>query len=372
MNKVIDSSTEFLISSRSSGPISYPGTEVLSTTADSGEFSLIQRFLTGRGAARDDVELDIGDDCAVTQIPAGFSLAFSIDTLVSGVHFFADADPQSLGHKSLAVSLSDLAAVGAKPAWATLALTLPSPDSCWLECFSLGLHELARQFGVRLVGGDLTRGPLTISIQAMGLVKSRRALRRSGAEPGDLIVVSGQLGDAALALQRLLLARQQGKQSSARVEAIEPELRERLEWPTPRVELGLGLVDLATAAIDISDGLLADLGHLLEQSGRGGELEINAIPLSPASEAVVRKTQDWSLPLSGGDDYELCFTVPQANLKPVLALGMALNIPLAVIGHITKQNGIRLRYPNGEILTGASPLTGQLGYDHFRQNSSDD
>lgn len=312
---------------------------------------------------RDDVEVDVGDDCALTRVPPGFSLAVTVDTLVSGVHFFPDCDPQALGHKALAVSLSDLAAAGAQPAWATLALTLPNADAAWIEAFARGLHDLASQFALRLIGGDLTRGPLSITIQAMGLVRTGTALGRGGARPGDQILVSGEIGDAALALE--LLRKQ--RDSRADTGEIPDALRARLERPTPRVALGGGLRGLASSAIDISDGLLADLGHLLEANNLGAEVQLTALPLSRPVAAWITNQRDWALPLTGGDDYELCFTVPKLKLPTVLALADGLDCPVTVIGRITERPGLQLEYPDGRILKADDLVHCRAGYDHFRE-----
>jgi thiamine-monophosphate kinase len=313
------------------------------------EFDLIRTHFARLGQQRPDVLLGVGDDCALLRVPAGQDLAVSIDTLVAGVHFLRDCDPESLGHKALAVGLSDLAAMGAEPAWATLALTLPPglPGSQpgWLAGFCRGLGALARQYGVALVGGDTTSGPLSVSIQVHGLVPSGQAVRRSGAAPGDLVCVSGTLGDAGLALRQVLAG-----------EPVAEGLRLRLDRPEPRVALGLALRGVASAMIDCSDGLAADLGHILEASGVGAEIHLGSLPQSKAVAAV----GDWSLALTAGDDYELCFTLPPAR-RPVLSrLATAGGVALAVIGQIEQEPGLRCRLPDGTEL----PLT-RTGYDHF-------
>ncbi|WPL15127.1 Thiamine-monophosphate kinase [Thiorhodovibrio winogradskyi] len=333
----------------------------MSNNASLSEFSLIHDYLTGLGATRQDVVLDIGDDCALTAIPPGYELAFSIDTLVSGVHFFPDCNPQALGHKSLAVGLSDLAAVGAMPAWATLALTLPESDSIWLKSFATGIHELSLKHGLRVVGGDLTRGPLTISIQVMGLVRTGMAVRRSGAKPGDLILVTGVLGDAGLALRHLLACKKQNIIATD----LDPELRQRLEWPQPRVQFGCSLPGIASAAIDISDGLVADLGHLLTQSACGANIELAHIPLSSQVSAVVNQEFDWTIPLCSGDDYELCFTIPEVHLQKVQKSAHESCCQATVIGHITETTGIRLKQSNGKVITAGNKIAATPGFDHF-------
>jgi thiamine-monophosphate kinase len=314
------------------------------------EFDLIRRHLTGVGAGRKDVLVDVGDDCALLHVPAGRELAVGIDTLVAGVHFLADCDAAALGWKALAVNLSDLAAVGAEPAWATLALTLPEPDEDWLAAFASGFGELALREEVRLVGGDLTRGPLTVTVQAHGFVPSGHALRRGGAKPGDLVCFSGALGDAGLALRHLL-----------RGEPVDAYLRQRLERPTPRVALGEVLRGVATAAIDLSDGLAADLGHILTASGVGARIELARLPLADQVAAAVGAANDWHLPLASGDDYELCFTLPPAAAGQLPVLAGAAGCPLTVIGEVVGQGGLTLIRADGSAWT-----PGAGGYDHFR------
>jgi thiamine-monophosphate kinase len=320
-----------------------------SRSSSASEFALIRRFFSAVGASRDDVLIGVGDDCALLEIPPGLGLAVSLDTLVEGTHFFADVDPESLGHKSLAVGLSDLAAMGATPAWATLALTLPRPAESWLAAFARGFSALALAYGVRLVGGDMTRGPLSISVQVHGLVRPGAAIQRSGAQPGDLIWVSGTLGDAGLALRRL-----------AAGEPLEPGLRARLERPMPRVELGSALRGLATAMIDLSDGLAGDLGHILRASAVGAEVDLAALPLSPAVAARVEADGDWGLPLRSGDDYELCFCTAAEQDQLIGALGRALDCPLSIVGHIRAAPGLVTRTPTGE-----TDAIVARGYDHF-------
>jgi thiamine-monophosphate kinase len=313
------------------------------------EFSLIEQHLTGLGKARDDVLLDVGDDCALLSVPDDRDLAISVDTLVAGVHFLPDTDPESLGYKSLAVGLSDLAAVGAEPAWATLALTMPEPEQDWLQAFSRGLAELACREDVRLVGGDLTRGPLTISVQVHGFVPRGHALQRSGAQAGDLICVSGALGDAGLALRHL-----------ERGEATDDYLRGRLERPTPRIALGEMLRGVATSAIDLSDGLASDLRHLLVASGCGARVELERLPLADQVAGELAARGDWNLPLCSGDDYELCFTLPPGHAGELKVLAAAAGCPLTAIGTIETQPGLRWVAPNGHLWDGVAE-----GYDHF-------
>lgn len=313
------------------------------------EFDLIRAFFGDIGPRRPDVMLGVGDDCALLDLPAGHCLAVSIDTLSAGIHFFPNCAPHAIGHKSLAVGLSDLAAMGAEPAWSTLALTLPSGDAAWVRAFSAGFSALSNAHGIRLVGGDTTRGPLSVTVQVHGHVPVDAAIRRGGARPGDLVCVSGTLGDAGLALRGLLAG-----------EEVDPAMRHRLEYPDPRVELGLGLRGLATAMIDLSDGLAGDLGHILTASGVGAELELDRLPLSPQVAEVVARTGEWSLPLSSGDDYELCFCIPAERAREVLELSVGLGCPIQTIGRIRAEAGLACREPDGGLF-----LTDGGGYDHF-------
>lgn len=317
------------------------------------EFDLIQTYFSDLGTRRDDVVVGVGDDCALLRVPSGQGLAVSIDTLVSGVHFLPECDPESVGYKSLAVGLSDLAAMGAKPLWATLALTLPpelvSGNHGWIEGFSRGFNNLARAHGVSLVGGDTTRGPLSVTVQVHGIVPDGKGILRRGAAPGDLICVSGTLGDAGLALAQITAGHEPA-----------PRLRARLEQPMPRVELGQALKGLATAMIDVSDGLVADLGHILQASQVRAELALDALPLSPAVEDVVQRSGDWGLPLTSGDDYELCFCVPAKRVSEVPVLAERLECPLTVIGFVSAGTGLICRDDQGAALN-----LERGGFDHF-------
>ena len=309
------------------------------------EFDLIKRYFTREtpGAL-----LGVGDDAALLQVSEGKALAVSTDMLVCGTHFFSDADPFFLGHKTLAVNLSDMAAMGAVPRWATLALSLPSADEAWLERFSAGFFALADMHGVELVGGDTTRGPLNLSVTIMGEVAASLALRRSGAKAGDEIWVSGRLGDAALALAHL----------KRRIVLTEDEFAacaDALHRPQPRIALGLALPGIATSAIDISDGLLADLGHILAASNVGAELDFGSIPVSEAMQNHADELIGWQCTLAGGDDYELCFTAPVSRHADVLAIGMNLTC----IGRIVQGAGCI-------VMDGADRLVMEsAGYDHF-------
>ncbi len=314
------------------------------------EFSLIGRFFS---RPTHEAVLGAGDDAALLPVSPGMQLAISTDTLVAGRHFFADADPYGVGWKTMAVNLSDLAAMGAQPRWALLAITLPEADDAWLAPFSKGLYACARAFHTELVGGDTTGGPLTCTITILGEVPPELALRRDQAKPGDDIWVSGWLGEAALALRAL-----QGL-----VELPDDALticRAALERPSPRVELGLSLRHVAHAAIDISDGLLADLGHILERSDVGAELHFDSLPAHPALAHFLNQPWARNCLLAGGDDYELCFTAPASRQGEISAIGERLGLKLSRIGSITELPGLRLLDDRG------TPMTIERGgYDHF-------
>ncbi len=318
------------------------------------EFDLIARYfnqpaLTGQPGCEGGVVVGIGDDCAVVSVPDGSQLVQSIDTLVEGVHFPAGIDPVLLGWRALAVSVSDLAAMGARPHSLFLALTLPKADKVWLEGFCRGMADLAKCCGIPLVGGDTTRGPLTVSIHVQGIVSAGSALLRNGARPGDTIYVSGSLGDAGGALPLVL----QGAGISDGQNVSESALLERYYRPQPRLVLGQWLIEQgATAAIDISDGLLGDLGHILRASGCGAALSSDALPLSEALCSVYPQEQARSLALTAGDDYELCFTAPAATIAEHHA-----PLSIVAIGTIVEQPGIRL---DGQLI---DPAEG--GFRHF-------
>ena len=308
-----------------------------------GEFDLIERFF--KRAARRAV-LGIGDDCALMQAPAGSHMAISTDMLVQGRHFFADVDPRALGHKALAVNLSDLAACGAEPMGFTMALALPHIEERWLAAFAEGLFTLADSHGCELIGGDTTCGPLNICITVFGSVPApagqSQALLRSGAHPGDDIYVSGHLGDARLALEAM-----QGKLSLP--PALLQGTRQRLEEPSPRIALGMALRGLASAAMDLSDGLVGDLGHLLKASQVGATLNTEAVlerlcarTHSDWAGAGVSHTQALHCVLSGGDDYELLFTAPPTARSAILAAAQRCATPVSCIGQIESQPGLRL------------------------------
>jgi len=316
------------------------------------EFTLIEKYFTGKQNQREDVLLGIGDDAAITRIPANQTLVTTIDTLVEATHFFADTNAFDVGYKAAAVNLSDVAAMGAQPRWATLALTLPSVDQQWLAQFSEGLFTLLNKYNVQLIGGDTTRGPLSITIQLTGTVIEGKEITRSSAQPGDQIYVTGTLGDAGLAL---LVA--QNKLS------IDSEFREeiasRLNRPTPRVNQGLALRDIASSMIDISDGLLCDLNHILKASGVGARIAVDTIPLSNSLSSMMSKSPNWDIPLSAGDDYELCFTISPLKEAALHDAFKNFSCPVTRIGEITIEQGLHCLCGDEVIKTNKS------GFNHF-------
>ena len=292
------------------------------------EFDLIAR-IRARANQRGGVVLGIGDDAALLQVPSGQQLAVTADTLNAGVHFPEATAPADIGWKSLAVNLSDLAAMGAVPAWCTLSLSLPQADESWVDAFLDGFLDLADQHAIGLVGGDTTRGPLSISVTAMGLVESGSALRRDRAQAGDDVWVTGTLGDAAAALEALLEKR-----------AVSSSLRQRLDRPTPRVAAGRRLSGLVHACIDLSDGLLADLAHICENSGVGAEIKLAELPAS-ADLASVESTRRWSWQACGGDDYELCFTASSRNRELIVQALDFTDVSATRIGRVVVGQGVR-------------------------------
>ena len=314
------------------------------------EFDLIKRYFTRPNR---DVILGIGDDAALLQPTRGMALVVSTDMLVEGTHFFSNAEPRLLGKKTLAVNLSDMAAMGATPRWATLAAALPKVNPGWIKKFAQGFFEIADEFGVELIGGDTTRGPLTLCVQIMGEVPPGLALRRDSAKVGDDVWVSGTVGDAALALAHYHEKIKLDPRSLAFCAA-------RLHAPTPRVTLGKSLRGIAHSAIDISDGLLADLNHILESSGVAAEIDLAKIPQSAAMQGYAQTTVAQQARLSGGDDYELCFTAAQDNQNKIKALARKLNLPLTRIGVIKFGKGLKVTNEAGKTLK-----LPKLGYDHF-------
>lgn len=307
------------------------------------EFEIIQRYFLEKSRYFPNVCVGIGDDAALVIPPSAQQLAMSVDTLIAGVHFPYNTAPQDIGYKALAVNLSDLAAMGAQPLWFTLALTLPKIEELWLAQFSAGLFEIAQHFDIALIGGDTTQGKeLSITIQVIGAVPPNQALMRRGANIGDDIFVTGTLGDAGLALAVL-----QNKISNKNYNIM------RLNRPTPRISEGLKLRGIANSAIDISDGLLADLGHILEKSGNvGATLFLNNFPLSKELQAL-QIEQAWRFALSSGDDYELCFTVSPNKIH-------LIDFPCTKIGFIGRESSIRCIDKQGRLFTPSN-----MGYQHF-------
>jgi thiamine-monophosphate kinase len=325
-----------------------------------GEFDLIKSYFQRSYVPGDGVVLGIGDDCALLTPRADMQLAVSSDMLVEGRHFLSTVSPEALGHKALAVNLSDLAACGAKPFAFTLALALPRVDTAWLHGFSKGLFALADAHGCALVGGDTTQGPLNICITVMGHVPSGQALLRSGAQPGDDIYVSGSVGDARLALEVFRGNVQVGTQISA--EVFE-QARARMERPTPRVALGQALRGIATAAIDVSDGLLGDLGHILQASGCGAEIAIDSV----AACSIFTWTSHGlsaqmcrEMTAAGGDDYELVFTAPPSARAAVAQAAASATTPAKRIGRITAERTLVLRDTDGALVANTF-----ASFDHF-------
>jgi len=307
------------------------------------EFGLIQRFFTSPSLINPVNRLGVGDDCALMSVPDGYELAITVDTMVEGVHFFAGADPEQLGRKLLAVNLSDIAAMGAQPVAVTLALTLPAVNEHWLQAFSKGFLALAKTHSVDLVGGDTTKGPLTLSVQAMGIVPKDKALKRSKAKEGDLIFVTGQgLGDSGLGLKI-----EQGSQVAYSEVALQ-----KFHNPEPRVNEGLKIREYASSCVDLSDGIASDLPHILQKSSVGALLDWDRIPLSEAVRQYVEATGDWEMPLAAGEDYELCFTVSPANLA-------AINIECTQVGVVESLAGLRLKR------MGKVEVLGVKGFEHF-------
>ena len=302
------------------------------------EFELIARHFM-RPAAN--AVLGVGDDCALLNVTHGMDLAVSTDTMVSGTHFFPEVDPEHLGHKALAVNLSDMAAMGAMPYWAMLAITVPSVDHAWLGAFAKGFFDLAEEFNVSLVGGDTTRGPLSLTVTIMGEVPAGAALRRSGAKAGNDIWVSGHIGDAALAVahRKGLIKLDESDYAEAVMHLYEP---------IPRVQLGQALRGLATSAIDISDGLLADLGHICRLSSVGATVELANIPLSGIAVKHVGSDVGRSAIVAGGDDYELCFTAPANARESIDDLQDMLGVHLTRIGQVRRGKGVSLLGPDGK------------------------
>lgn len=301
------------------------------------EFEFIDKYLAKKVGVQSNVKIGIGDDAAVLNVPSKYDLVMTTDTLVSGVHFDSGISYQDLGHKSLAVNLSDLAAMGANPVWASLCLTIPKMDEKWIKQFCKGFFSLLKRYNMQLIGGDTTRGPLSITVQAYGFVPKGKAILRNKAKVGDNIYVTGNLGDAGLALEMVL---QNSK--NARKNAI----AKFLDHPEPRINEGLKIRNVATSAIDISDGLAQDLNHILKASKVGATIYTNKLPLSKYLQKLPSK-KSLQLALTSGDDYELCFTSPNKNIR------------FTKIGVIESELGLRIKDNNGKLLD-----IEQLGYEH--------
>lgn len=314
-----------------------------------GEFDIISKYFANRGA-RGDVPLGIGDDAAVLSVAADRRLVVAMDTIVEGVHFLADAAASDIGYRALAVNLSDLAAMGAQPSWMLLSLSLPNADERWLDGFATGLFELADAHDVALVGGDTVRGPLLITVQVGGWVEHDCFLARAGARPGDEVFVSGVPGEAAAGLSLL--------RSGSQQEGASARLRGRFLRPTPRVGLGRALRTVASAAMDVSDGLLVDLEKLCTASGCGAQLDLDALPPSTALRALFDEDECLQFALAGGDDYELLFCVAPANAAAARSRSIA-GTPVTRIGVITAEKGVRC------LRGGREYVAARAGYDHF-------
>jgi thiamine-monophosphate kinase len=318
------------------------------------EFELIARYFSRLGTARADVLLGVGDDAAILRAPDDADLAAAVDTIVCGRHFPAGSEARSIGHRALAVNLSDLAAMGARPAWALLALTLPRAEPDWLEGFAGGFGDLARAHEVMLVGGDTTAGPLAVSVQIIGHVPRGAALRRGGGREGDLLAVTGTIGDAGAGLALATGALTTDDAAAA------GELRRRFEYPTPRVEFGMAARGLASAAMDLSDGLAGDLPKLAAASGTGAHVDVARLPLSRALTAVAGAQRARDFALGGGDDYELLVSIPPAHFDALASRAGALNLTLTVIGELRRGNEVQWA------LEGRPYAPAVAGYSHFR------
>jgi len=320
------------------------------------EFELIQTYFADRGPQRKDVILGVGDDAALTRVPQDKLLVVATDTMVENVHFFSDADPRSIGHRCLAVNLSDFAAMGAEPAWASLALTLPCADEEWMKEFSAGLFEIAEYYNVQIIGGDTTQGPLAITISLKGFVPDDKVLTRSGAKVGDWVYVTGQLGDSALAVQAKLN------------ELVLPEhhkksIDQRFNYPAARLAAGHVLRHAASSAIDISDGLVQDLRHILKASEVAAEIDVQKLPISEDVKACVEHDEAVKLALIGGEDYELLFTVPEEQKGYLEQNITAMGVKFTCIGQI------RSGEPNVSLVSGDESyvMPEQEGYQHFAE-----
>lgn len=320
----------------------------------SGEFNLIEKYFVNRQKQRKDVVLAAGDDCALVKVPENLSVAISTDTLVAGTHFLADANPAWVAHKALASNISDLAAMGATPSWVSLALTMPEPDEAWLAPFCTAFFELADYYGVQLIGGDTTKGPLSITLTVQGLVDADKALRRDGANIGDWVYVSGELGDSKAGLDVVL-------DNHLRSKPFAAQLEQRHYLAIPRVLVGQALLNLASSAIDISDGLISDIQHILQRSKVGVSLDVAQLPVSNELIQFVGSTvaaQQYAL--TSGEEYELCFTVPEQNKGSIESALAHCGAKITCIGQIRPQGTFELH-------NSGQPVDWHLsGYDHFK------
>ncbi|MFA0469015.1 thiamine-phosphate kinase [Vibrio sp. 10N.222.51.E8] len=323
----------------------------------SGEFNLIEKYFVNRQPQRKDVLLAAGDDCALVKAPGNVEIAISTDTLVAGTHFLAEANPAWVAHKALASNISDLAAMGATPAWVSFALTMPEVDEAWLAPFCDSFFKLADYFGIQLIGGDTTKGPLSLTLTVQGFVPEGRALRRDGAKVGDWIYVTGNLGDSKAGLEVLLNPEQN------RAKPYAAELEKRHYVSAPRVLAGQALVNLASSAIDISDGVIADLKHILKRSQVGASIDVSTLPISAELRQFapdITSAQQYAL--TSGEEYELCFTVPEENKGSLESALSHTGTKVTCIGQIRPVEYFEL-HNNGE------PLSWNLtGYDHFKVN----
>lgn len=318
------------------------------------EQEIIARYFS-RHSTGADIEIGIGDDAAVVRPPDGSKLVMTVDTLNEGVHFPPDCRPEDLGHKALAVNLSDLAAMGATPLWATLSLSLPEIEDSWFAGFSQGLYSLADHHGMKVIGGDLVRGARSISMQATGYLKSGRAITRTGARPEDFLYVTGTLGDAALSLKL-----SQNPENPTVSKQDLDHLSACLNRPQPRVDVGQEIVAFASAAIDLSDGLVLDVQRVLQGSGVGARIELEQLPLSEAVQRQWQEGEDWNLVLAGGDDYELVFTADPERSEEIDAISARTGCPITQIGEVTRGDTLEL------FLAGRGfPLPDRPGFEHF-------
>ena len=300
------------------------------------EFELIQNYFNWP-LSDPDIELGIGDDAAIFNLDSGYQLVTTTDTLSEGVHFFKNDSPEDIAYKSLAVNLSDIAAMGATAKCFTLALTLPKLDEIWLKQFSQSLKQTSKKYNVSLIGGDTTRGPLNITITMMGVVETSKAIKRSGARNGDNIYVSGEIGDAALCLKKINAGERPHK-----AELI------KLNRPIPRIELGSALKGIANSCIDISDGLEQDLSHIIKASKVGAMVAIQELPLSQSMIKYIESNDDWALPLCGGDDYELCFTAPENFNSEIINIAEFCKIKITKIGVINDSKDLKIKGYDGQ------------------------